>query len=85
MSGELDLATSPQLQKAADEALADCPRGVEIDLGSVTFCDCSGLNVLLGARARAHLEAIPFTVVEARAPVARLFQLAEAGPFLGNG
>ena len=84
VSGELDLATSPLLRRAADEALARCPRCMEIDLGSVTFCDCSGLNVLLGARASARLEAIPFTVVKARAPVTRLFQLAEAGPLFGG-
>jgi anti-anti-sigma factor len=85
VSGELDLATSPRLRQAAEEALARCPRCVEIDLGLVTFCDCSGLNVLLGARASAHLEAIPFTVVKAHAPVTRLFHLAEAGPLFGEG
>ncbi|MFD3842630.1 STAS domain-containing protein [Streptomyces sp. NPDC058642] len=49
VSGELDHVTSPRLQEATDQALAGCPRHIEVDLDQVTFCDCSALNVLLGA------------------------------------
>ncbi|MER6373313.1 MULTISPECIES: STAS domain-containing protein [Streptomyces] len=89
VSGELDHATSPQLQEAADQALADRPHRIEVDFDQVTFCDFSGLNVLLGARATflgsraSTCVETPFTVVRAHAPVTRLFQLTEAGPLFG--
>ncbi|MDQ0938520.1 anti-anti-sigma regulatory factor [Streptomyces sp. V1I1] len=52
----------------------------------VTFCDCSGLNVLLRTRARAREAEMSFTVVGAQAPVvARLFYLTENWPLLGPG
>jgi anti-sigma B factor antagonist len=70
VAGELDLATSPQLQHELQEA-QDSARLIVIDLRAVTFIDCSGLHVLLaanGGRARAIL-------VAGRA-VNRLLQLA---------
>jgi anti-sigma B factor antagonist len=44
-SGEVDIATSPQMSEAQRSALDYSPR-VVIDLTNVTFMDSGGLNVL---------------------------------------
>jgi anti-anti-sigma factor len=54
VSGELDLATAPQLEAALAAHLRSRPQTVIVDLSRVTFIDCAGLNVLLRARRRAR-------------------------------
>ena len=44
--GELDVATSPSLQRCLDGELT-AGRGVELDLSGVPFIDSSGIRVLL--------------------------------------
>ncbi|MFD3700032.1 STAS domain-containing protein [Streptomyces sp. NPDC058646] len=48
--GEMDMDRARQFRTALDEALADHPATIVVDLTALTFCDSSGLNVLLGAR-----------------------------------
>ncbi|WP_413812591.1 STAS domain-containing protein [Streptomyces sp. OE57] len=48
VSGELDLVTADEVRQALQTAVGD-NRVVVIDLGGLTFCDCSGLNALLAA------------------------------------
>ena len=56
VSGDLDLATAPQLRDAGLRALGIEPTRVVIDLTDVTFIDSSGLGVLvlLRRKARTH-------------------------------
>jgi anti-sigma B factor antagonist len=46
LDGELDLATQPGLAVGLDP-LAEAGRHLILDLGALTFCDCTGLNLLL--------------------------------------
>lgn len=46
-AGELDLATSPQLEQEMRAILARGARQVTIDLAKITFVDSSGLRVLI--------------------------------------
>ena len=47
VTGELDMSTAAQLEKAVGAALSDeAVRAVTIDLAEVTFCDSSGIAVL---------------------------------------
>lgn len=51
LAGQIDILTAPGLRGHLDDLVADHggrPR-VVIDLGDVTFCDASGLGVLIGA------------------------------------
>ncbi|MGR3933753.1 ANTAR domain-containing protein [Streptomyces sp. BRA346] len=50
--GELDYGGQP-LRRDLDEALHRSDSGIDLDLTALEFCDCSGLNVLLGLRQRA--------------------------------
>jgi anti-sigma B factor antagonist len=52
LSGELDIASAPALERALDEFGASIPRRVVIDLTDVTFMDSTGLRALLLARQR---------------------------------
>ncbi|MEU5137427.1 STAS domain-containing protein [Streptomyces californicus] len=52
VSGEIDLHTAPQLQHAIDAAEHGPDNPLHLDMADVSFCDCSGLNVLLRARTR---------------------------------
>ena len=54
--GEIDIQSAPRLR---DELLRVVRRHgpqLALDLGSVTFLDCAGVNVLLATRRRARLE-----------------------------
>ncbi|MFE6176948.1 ANTAR domain-containing protein [Streptomyces sp. NPDC056464] len=51
--GELDLDTSERFRSALREALSRSVRGVDLDLGGVSFCDCAALNILLALRQQA--------------------------------
>lgn len=57
LDGELDIASTPSLRERlhselADVALADPGPRVVLDLSGVTFCDASGLALLVDARRR---------------------------------
>ncbi|MER6250422.1 STAS domain-containing protein [Streptomyces sp. NPDC001584] len=48
-AGELDISTVHSLRAALARCLHDGVRTIDIDLSAVTFCDSSGLDVLLSA------------------------------------
>ncbi|MGW5420486.1 STAS domain-containing protein [Streptomyces sp. NPDC003943] len=52
VSGDMDLDHSAELRSSFLTAVAEAPRGTEIvfDLQNSSFCDSTGLNVLLAAR-----------------------------------
>jgi anti-anti-sigma factor len=54
-SGELDLATAPQLQEKVRSALREAKQ-VVLDLSRLTFIDSSGLRVLIVLHDRAKAE-----------------------------
>ena len=76
VSGELDLASAPLLDRAlsaaTDEVLADT---VILDIERVSFMDSTGLRCLLTAHARAGDRGRVLVVVNRNEEVRRLFQL----------
>lgn len=55
VTGEVDLATVPQLRDAAHRLVMEAPgRTVAIDLDGVSVLDDTGLGVLLGSAGRAR-------------------------------
>ncbi|MGW2615722.1 anti-sigma factor antagonist [Streptomyces sp. NPDC001500] len=77
--GELDLETNRRLEQALRGALAAADDGIDVDLGGVAFCDCSALNVLLGAREHGLREGKTVAVRTASPAVARLLDLTGVG------
>ncbi|WP_369251353.1 ANTAR domain-containing protein [Streptomyces sp. R41] len=80
VSGDLDIDTDQILQSALRDALAGSLSGVDLDLGGVEFCDCSGLNVLLRMRRRALAEAKTVAIRTAGDSVERLLDLTRTRP-----
>ncbi|MFF4011309.1 STAS domain-containing protein [Streptomyces sp. NPDC001717] len=54
--GDMDLDHADQLRGSLDTALSEAPEGsdVIVDLQNSSFCDSTGLNVLLAAREEAR-------------------------------
>ena len=50
--GDLDLYTAPRLWETIDQAIAEVPRQLVVDLSSVRFVDSTGLSVLVRAQKR---------------------------------
>jgi anti-sigma B factor antagonist len=71
VAGELDVATAPQLREHLVALLAG-HRPLVIDLDRVSFCDATGLGVLVGAANRAGAS---LHLICSRPQTRRLFQL----------
>jgi anti-sigma B factor antagonist len=60
--GEIDIATAPALEEAANALLDSRPRRLVLDFGGVPFCDSSGIGVLVRLYNRAILVGCRLTV-----------------------
>ena len=83
VAGEVDLATSPELEKVLQGVLEWGGTALVVDLGGLTFLDCSGISVLVRAARLAKETGGTFTVRNPRANVRRVFDIAEMNEFLG--
>lgn len=83
LSGELDLATIPELEDSLRRLHADGSR-VELDLSCVEFMDASGLHALVSAMP-APGEAPWLMIAPRLSPqVRRLFSLVSRDPLYGR-
>ncbi|MEU9057047.1 STAS domain-containing protein [Streptomyces sp. NPDC048384] len=82
VEGEADFTTSPRLAEALEEAMANRVGRVDVDLGSLSFCDCSCVHVLLAARERAMGAGLMFACVALSPCAERVLELTQAGPLL---
>ncbi len=73
-AGELDLATSPQLEQTLREAQQDA-RLVVLDLRELTFMDSSGVHAIVDAGIRYRRAGCRMVVVRAPAQVDAVFTL----------
>ena len=71
--GELDAATTPDLETAINDAAASA--GIELDLEGVSFIDSSGLRTLVMARQSADERERTFTITASSKAVDRLLEL----------
>lgn len=78
--GDLDLAADQGLQQALRSALTDSGKGIDLDLGGVEFCDCSGLNALLGIRQQALDQSKTVTIRNVSPSAERVFALTGTLP-----
>ena len=73
VSGEVDLATSPQLDAAIISALDSGAKAVAIDLTDVTFMDSSGLGVIVRGLKRCREADIDLDLVITNDRVLKVF------------
>jgi anti-sigma B factor antagonist len=74
VSGEVDLATSPELRDALNAAL-EASTQVVIDLSQVSFLDSTGLGVLVQAHQRAEAEGASLRLVVTESSVRRVIDV----------
>jgi anti-anti-sigma factor len=75
ISGEIDIQSGPQLRDQLLRTMRRHGARLALDLTGVTFIDCAGINVLLAARRRAHLEDGWLRVIGASPRVQRVLAL----------
>jgi anti-sigma B factor antagonist len=75
LSGELDLAASPALERELGHVLAGPPAPLVVDLRQLEFIDSTGLSVLVRAHQRAEEQGRRFVLAGASAQVQRLLHL----------
>jgi anti-sigma B factor antagonist len=74
VTGELDIATAPQLKQTLRKAQLRAPR-VVLDLRELTFMDCAGIREILAASNHARQAGADLVVVRGPSRVDRLFAL----------
>jgi anti-sigma B factor antagonist len=74
LSGELDIATAPELEQALQTAQHHA-RPITLDLRHLNFMDCRALTVILTAARRANAAGTDFRIVRGPPHVHRLFEL----------
>lgn len=75
LSGELDLATTSALRGRIANVLKDTTTPVIIDLTGVSFCDATGLALLVGVKRRARLHGLAVVLAGPRRNVSKLLRI----------
>src|SRR5690242_776403 len=75
LRGELDAAAAPELSAKFDEACAAETTLLLVDLSELSFCDSSGVRVLVLAAARCARIGVDMRLVGTRSNVRRIFEL----------
>ena len=85
LSGELDLESAEDLERAINGLIADGHSRVVVDLRELTFCDSVGLNTLV--RATKHCEEVGgwLRIVHPTGQVADVLRIAGLYDFLSSG
>ncbi|TQK42900.1 stage II sporulation protein AA (anti-sigma F factor antagonist) [Streptomyces sp. SLBN-118] len=78
LSGELDHDTAEPLREALAEAVQAAPERIVIDCADLSFCDSTGLNLLLRARLAAREADSRLALSALRPSVARMFDITGA-------
>jgi anti-sigma B factor antagonist len=75
VSGELDLATSPELERELERSTASAAELLIIDLRKLEFMDSTGLSVLVRAHQKTTQSGKQFALVKGPQQVQRLLSL----------
>lgn len=84
LTGEIDLTSAARLYDAVIDCLHDGIRTVDIDLHTVTFCDCRGVDAVLRAARRAEAVQGMLRLHRPQRLVARLFAITRTDLVLGD-
>ncbi len=80
---ELDIATADTFGAMLADALAEGPGRLEVDWTTVTFCDSSGMKVLIHAAKLARAVDCQLEVINPSRPLLRLADVLGASELLG--
>jgi anti-sigma B factor antagonist len=82
LTGELDMASSPELADVLETIIERGPSEVVIDFSGLSFVDSSGLAVLVAAQNALTEKGRRLSVHSARRHALRVFEIAGLGEFL---
>lgn len=80
-SGEVDLYTAPELERALAGPLAEGATQLVVDLSEATFVDSTALHVFLGAARQLDREAGELIVVVPDPNIRKVFEITGVGRF----
>ncbi|MGW0875816.1 STAS domain-containing protein [Streptomyces sp. NPDC002740] len=83
LSGEIDLDSAPLLCASLERCLRDGFPTIDVDLASVRFCDCSGLNVFLRAAQQTTVAGGALRLCHPPPMLARMLEVTGCGFLLG--
>jgi anti-sigma B factor antagonist len=75
VSGEIDVATAPQLRETLQDVIARGKTTIVLDLLGVTFLDSTALGVLVGALKRCRESGGDLQVVVAEPRILKIFEI----------
>jgi anti-sigma B factor antagonist len=75
LEGDLDIASTPALREHLLGVLSPGVRLLVIDLSGVSFCDATGLAVLIGTQRRARARGITVRLAAPRSQMAKLLRI----------
>lgn len=75
VSGEIDVATAPQLRECLHRVIAEGGKTIVLDLLGVTFLDSTALGVLVGALKRCRELGGDLHVVVADPRIMKIFEI----------
>jgi anti-anti-sigma factor len=80
--GELDIATTPELEQALADAAADEVTEIVLDLRELTFMDSSGLRTLAEANTRADESGVALSIWRGPRQIERVLEISGLGELL---
>jgi anti-sigma B factor antagonist len=84
LSGELDMASSPELHEHARRLCTNGTRAITLDLSGLTFIDVRGLRAILDVRELSQRHGYELRLIAGASHIQRLFELTgilDALPF----
>lgn len=79
--GELDIATTPELEQALDAA-ANGGGEIVLDLRELTFMDSTGLRALAQANTRAEETGVALSIIRGPRQIERVLEISGLGALL---
>ncbi len=80
--GELDIATTPELEQALADAAASSAGEIVLDLRELTFMDSTGLRALAQANSRADESGVTLAIVRGPRQIERVLEISGLGSLL---
>jgi anti-sigma B factor antagonist len=80
--GELDIATTPELEQALTDATANSVEEIVLDLRELTFMDSTGLRALAQANSRAGERGVMLSIVRGPRQIERVLEISGLGALL---
>jgi anti-anti-sigma factor len=80
--GELDIATTPELEQALADANADAMAEIVLDLRELTFMDSTGLRALAQANTQAEETGVALSIIRGPRQIERVLEISGLGGLL---